>query len=117
MKTRLTLVVVVLLAAVVWAASTTKLGTATGTSSQTVVTGGAEKIAVQCGRTGVTKVAYRLGNATNTPTAVVGDTWLDFSASLEPYVLKIPRPLYDRIAFIASDGTSSFTCEVWAELP
>jgi hypothetical protein len=117
MKTRFTMLVAVLLAFIAWSASTTKLGTATGTTSQTVITGGAEKIVVQCGRTGVTKVAYRLGNSTNAPTAVVGDTWLDFSSSLEPYVLKIPRPLYDRIAFIASDGTSSFTCEVWTELP
>lgn len=117
MKTRFLLIAVLLMAAVVWSASVSKLGQATGTTSQTVVTGGAQKILVQCGRTGASKVAYRLGNASNPPTAVTTDEWLDYSSSLESYRLRIPTPLYDRIAFIASDGTSSFTCEVWEERP
>lgn len=117
MKTRFIVVVALLLAVAAWAASVRRIGQATGTTSQTVVTGGAEKLLVQCGRTGATKVAYRIGSATSAPTAVTTDEWLDFSSSLEAYRIRMPVPGADRIAFIASDGTSSFTCEVYEERP
>lgn len=116
MKTRWMLAVV-LLATTASAVSTVKLGTASGTTSQTVVTGTNEWVNVQCGRTGATKVAYKVGNAANPPTATTSDEWLDFTSSLEAYRLHMVVPLYDRIAFIAADGTSSFTCEVWASKP
>ena len=94
-----------------------RIGQATGTTSQTVTTGMAEWISVQCGKTGYTKVTYRFGNSANAPTAVVTDQALDFSSDISAYRLHVPVPVYDRIAFIALDGASSFTCDVYEEYP
>jgi len=105
------------LATLAVAASVRRIGQVTGTTSQTLVIGHVEKILVQCGKTGATKVVYRLGNAANPPTAVTTDEVLDFSVSLEAYRIRIPQPTYDRIAFLALDGTSSFTCDVYEEKP
>lgn len=110
-------VLTLLLSHPAFASAKRRIGQATGTTSQTVTTGGAEWISVQCGKTGYTKVTYRFGNSANAPTAVTTDQALDFSSDISAYRLHVPVPVYDRIAFIALDGASSFTCDVYEEYP
>jgi len=113
---RISLLFWMLLSGVAFGSAVERIGQATGTTSQTVVIGGQEWIAVQCGKTGYKYVTYRFGTASSPPTAVTTDPAMDFSVVIDPVRLHVPAGM-DRIGLIALDGTSSFTCDVYREYP
>lgn len=110
MKNALKLAVLFMLVSISALAFQKRIGTATGTTAQTVIYGTRDVICVYC-TTG--SVRYEIGTSTTLVTATTSSPAIDFPGDC--YIIDGLRGT-DRISLIHKDGSSTFTCEVNAVL-